>query len=230
MPVIKKTSRFAKELKKPDEFITTTMAVVKFLQNYRRESLIVISLLVLTFLIWSGITTYKKYSISSDMLALSRAIDDLQAITQEKTGTDFNELEKKLERISEKYPESTLGIRAAVLRARILEDKNDFLSAAQVLEKYGNNWSEGKELKSMLLLNAADDYVRAGEYTQAMEIYDTLLKEPANQKKDIIYIRKAEALKKAGKNDELKEFITTSLEKVQDELTRHRLRQFSEGR
>ncbi len=230
MPVIKKTSRFAKELKKPDEFITTTLAIVKFFQKYQKESLIVISLLILAVLIWAGITTYTRYSLSSDMLALKRAIDDLQTITQGKTDTDLSEVDKKLERISEKYPGSTLGVRSALLRAKIQEARNDFLSAARILEESGKNWSSGNELKFMLLLKAADDYARAGEYTRAIEIYDTLLKDPENQKKDKIYIRKADALRKAGKNDELKDFIATSVDKVQDELMRYRLRQLSEGR
>lgn len=228
MPIIKKTSRFAKELKKPDEFITVTMGIAKFFQNYRRESFIVLSVLITGFLIWLGITTYKKYNFSLDSLSLSRTINDLQAVSQGKAGIDLSEIEKKLGKISKKYPGSTLGIRAAVLRAKLLEDKKDYVSAAQVFEKCGNGWSKGKDFKSLLLLNAAKDYVRAGEYTQALNIYDALLKDPAAQKDEAIYLQKAESLKKAGRNDELKQFIATSIEKVQDEIIKHRLRQISE--
>lgn len=228
MPVIKKTSRFAKELKKPDEFITVTLGIAKFFQNYRTESLIVLSVLISGFLIWMGITTYQRYTFSLDSLSLSRVINDLQAVKQGKTGIDLNEIEKRLKGISEKHNDSTLGIRAQVLRAKLLEDKKDFLSAAHVYEKCGNKWSKGRDLKSLLLLNAANDYARAGEYNQALNIYDALLKDPDGQKNEAIYLRKAESLEKAGRNNELKEFIATSMDRVQDVIIKHRLRQILE--
>lgn len=229
MPLIKKTSRFAKELKKPDEFITVTMWIAKFFQKHSRETIVVLSFAILGFLLWLGITTYHRYNFSSDSLLLSRTRSDLQQLSEGKTETAPDEIDKTLQRLSEKHPGSTLGVRAQVLRAKLLENKNDYLSAARIFEKCGNEWEEGKEFKSMLLLNAANDYARAGEYPQAFSIYDGLLKDASNLHNETIYIRKAEALKNSGKTDELKQFIADSMGKVNDEITKQRLMQMKES-
>lgn len=220
MPVIKKTTKFTKEIKKPDEFITTTMSIINFLKGHKNELLAGLSIIILFFAVWTGITSYKKYTFSRDSFELYKLTENFNQNDKP------DELEKKLDVLRKKYIDSAIGIRSAVLQAKIYENKHEFLKAGQILEDSAKNWKKGGELKLLLLMNSANYYTRAGEYDRALQIYDELLKDPANQKNDVIYIRKAEALKLAGKAEELKQFLPVALGNIQEEITRHRLRQF----
>lgn len=225
MPIIKKTTRFTKEIKKPDEFITTALAIGKFLKEHKRQFLLVVALLLFSSALYLGINFYRNYTLNADSLTLSKTINEYQEFRNGRGNLDINQIKSRLQRIMEGHKGSIIGIRAGVLLAKIYEDSSDFANAGKTLKDIADRWKEGKDLKPYLLLNAASDFSRAGEYDKALEIYNSLMQTTETPQKEFLYLRKAETLKMAGRDGELNEFIKFTAPGIQDEIIKLRLQQ-----
>jgi len=222
MPVIKKTTKFTKVIKKPDGFVAFAISAGGFIKEHKKEITVFFLAGILVVAVWGGVTTYSKHKLSSDSLKLARITDVLQSNNQG-AGDNYKGVENDLDALIKRYSGTLLGVRAGVLRAKIHEKKGDYLSAGMLLELLATTWTGVDEIKKMLLMDSARYFILAKEYDRAINIYDELFKIPENEKDETIYIKKAEALKNAGKQEELKKFIDVSLGKIHDEPAKMRL-------
>lgn len=170
----KKKKLTRKEIKKPDQFITTTQRIYKFGLQYRNIILPAIIAAFLLFLIVYGIVYFKEKRLSTASYLLFRAEQKVYVHIQDKEYS--REVEKSLKKVMETYPLTPYDGRARILLARYMVLHKKYKEAEEVLKPFAEEeWKEpyvqsaGLDLlgfvreKSGDLPGACEAYVRITE-------------------------------------------------------------------
>jgi len=221
MPGQRKTTKFTKEIKKPDGFISAVLGITDFIKTNKN----VFSLVILFFLVLGGIIVgiimYKEYRNNSASYMLYTALRDFDHAEHVTDIESLSGVLQKIEDIKKKYPGSFPAAISGIYEAKIRETNKDYLKAAELLEESIKKLNSEPKLQKMLLYSAGINYERAGELGKALSIYDDLI----NQKyfDEAVFASKAGILKSRGQQKELEEMINMSIATIQDEKVKIRL-------
>lgn len=173
-------------LKEPDEFITTTSTILKWIRENPKRFLSVIIILVL---IGGGGFGFHYWRVNREQTAMSAYI---------KAGTDA----KLNAEITTKYTDTRAGKLAKLRLAGLAYARGDNGEAVRNANEFVDSWGSKDILfyESMLIMSMG--YVGQKDAGKALDILDKCIKDGPESIRDQAFFYKAQALIALGKRQE----------------------------
>jgi len=162
-------------LKKPDEFITFSAKMFKFIDKYKNEILYTVSGIILLVVIISGISYFNNKAENKSFLILGKAIvkynSDLKKLGPEKA---FLGVESDLRQVLEKYPGKEGGKKTRIFFASICYDSGKYDEAIRLYKESLEDNSGNKYIKNQILNGLAYSFEAKNNIQSAVEHFEMI--------------------------------------------------------
>lgn len=192
-------------LKEPDEFLTTTGAVIKFVRENPKTAIIGCTIVVACLLAVLGYFAYQKYGNVASHEQFEKAFEEYQALErapQPATGEQLDQLAAKFAAVARDYPTFPAGEMALLYEGHVLYNKKDFTGALERYTKMQGTSMVKTGLGPLVLYHIAMTRMAMNDYEQAALIFDQLSKDTNSPYRREAYAAIARIYESSGKNKE----------------------------
>ncbi len=166
-------------LKEPDEFMTTTGAIVRYTKQNPNVVTGIAILIVVALVVFLGITNYQKYksSRSHELFQQAHRAYEMATTSPDTSPETWDNIFREFETVAKDYPSMPAGEMALLYSGHVLYQKGDYKG---VLEKYNRMQSTNlvkNELSPLVMYHIAMTRFALKDYDQALTLFDQLSKD-----------------------------------------------------
>jgi len=172
-------------LNEPDEFITFSAKLLKIMATYKVQLLYAVGLLILTGIIFSGISYFSFRSEGQAFALLEKTMKKYE-VSLKKNGQEkaFQEAKNDFVKIIEKYSGNRGGKIARIELANLSLQADDTDSAIKLYSKALEDFSDDQTTKNSILSNLGYAYEGKNDLQSAVKYFEMIVSEPDTFLKD----------------------------------------------
>jgi predicted negative regulator of RcsB-dependent stress response len=192
-------------LKEPDEFLTTTGQVVRYVQENPRLVTIGVALVVIAALIAFGVNSYVHHrQVRSQELfeAVQRDYEVAARSSTPATPENLDKLLARFEEIAKDYPSLPAGEMAVLYSGHVLYKKGSYQAALDQYTKMQSSNLVKEGLGPLVLYHMATTRLALKDYDQALTLFDQLSKDINSPYRREAHASIARIYEMMGKNKE----------------------------
>lgn len=192
-------------LKEPDEFLTTTGEIIRFVRENPKTTVIGSLVVIACALAVAGYFAYQKYGNQTSHEAFEKTYREYRALEQSPqppTDEQWDQLAAKFAALARDYPSFPSGEMAILYEGHVLYKKKDFKGALDRYTKMQNTSLIKRGLGPLVLYHIAMTRLAMNDYEQAAAILDQLSKDTSSPYRREAYVAVARIYESMGKNKE----------------------------
>jgi len=172
-------------LNEPDEFITFSAKLLKIMATYKMQLLYAVGLLILTGIIFSGISYFSFRSEGQAFAMLEKTMKNYE-VSLKKNGPEkaLKEAKNDFVKIIEKYSGNRGGKIARIELANLSLQADDTDSAIELYSKALEDFSDDHTIKNSILCNLGYAYEGKNDLKSAVKYFEIIVSEPDTFLKD----------------------------------------------
>ncbi len=172
-------------LKEPDEFITLTGKIIRFIKKYQTPILGVTCGIFVAILLMIGLKAYFKLSETKAFALLDRSMAEYE-LSLKSNGPQkaYHDVQKNFETIIDEYSGRNGGKIAKVVYANICYNAGDFTKAVKLYVKALADFDNDSFIKNSILSSLGHAYEKAGDYKSAAGYFEKVAAVEAASMKD----------------------------------------------
>ena len=165
-----------KLLKEPDEFITATGKMIRFVNKYKIQVLCAFGIFFAFIIIISGIRYFSDRAENEAFFLLEQGIAKYENIMK-KNGLDqaYDDVKNDFKLILEKYSGKNGGKLARIIYANICYNTGDFDEAIILYRKALEDFDANQSLKNLTLSCLGYSYGEKKDYQAAIEYFEMIV-------------------------------------------------------
>jgi predicted negative regulator of RcsB-dependent stress response len=192
-------------LKEPDEFLTTTGEVIRFVRANPTTTIVGCLVVIACALAVAGYFAYQKYGNVTSHELFEKAHQEYQVLDhspQPPTAEQWDQLAAKFAAVARDYPSFPSGEMALLYEGHVLYKKKDFKGALDLYTKMQSTGLDKSGLGPLVLYHIAMTRMAMNDYEQAAAILDQLSQDTNSPYRREAYVAVARIYESMGKNKE----------------------------
>ena len=226
----KRISRSRKrDLEQPDEFITLWTKLFRFASENRVLLASALGFIVVLIIVVSGVAYYFKTTENRSFVLLEQAMNKYQTVAESNGPLKaYQEVDKDLQSILLKYPNTRGGKLARFLYANICFDADDYNKAVELYNQSLADFQDEPFLKKLVLTSLGYAHKSQKNYPQAAEFFEMVTKEPDWAMKDEALYQLGELYATMGYHDKsidaYNKIITDHIDSMYFEVVKEKIK------
>jgi len=163
-------------LKEPDEFMTFTGKMIRFVKKYKVQIFFVFGILFAFVIIISGINYFSNRAENTAFTLLEQSKTKYENIAN-KNGIDkaYDAVKNDFELILKKYSRRDGGKLAGIIYANICYGAGDFDKAIELYGKALEDFYDSQPLKNLILSNLGYSHEKRKDYKDAAKYFERIV-------------------------------------------------------
>lgn len=172
-------------LKEPDEFITFSGKLIRFVDKYKIQVLCAFGILFVSIIIISGIRYFSKQSEKKAFALLEQGIAKYEkSVTDNGPEKAYADIKEDFDLIQKKYSRKDGGKLAGIIYANICYDAGDFNQAIILYDKALEDFMANQSLKNLILSGLGYSHEKKKNYQDAIKYFEMIVLGSESMMKD----------------------------------------------